>query len=242
MHGAAQEIRNRLGRYRWGSSREIKALGRRVGRSPIVATGGAARGARGWVVAATDTDVFLARRPWLFGRARDDHFAWADLTAVEASTMRMDLAFGERTLQIALLPTREHARLLDAAYRRLGADPGASVESLRQQLRDELGRLGSVEFGQLVEQVPGRLEPGESVDFIARATLDFEGLLIVTDRRLLLLESKLRNPREWSCERSEIRWVTAVDGGVRLDVGGERHTLVAISPPHAEQALLDELS
>jgi hypothetical protein len=35
MHAAAQEIRDRLRRY---------------------------RGARGWVVAATDTDVFLARR------------------------------------------------------------------------------------------------------------------------------------------------------------------------------------
>jgi hypothetical protein len=240
MRDAAAEIGQRLGRYRINSSREIKVLAERVGAQPIEVAGAAARNHRGWVVVATETDLWLARNPKLFGRAREDRFRWAELTAVEAGNQRATLTFGAEELGLAVLPMREHARLLDLARRRLGS--AVSVQALRDRLEADLGRMARVELALVLERVPDRLEPGEHVELVGRAKLGFDGLLLVTDRRVLLLDSRLRNPREWSCARADVRAVRpAGEDGVELDVSGELCVLRAIGPPGLRMGLLYDL-
>jgi hypothetical protein len=62
-----------------------------------------------------------------------------------------------------------------------------------------------VTFGSeaAIDGLPDRLEDGERVERLATATLGFHGLLVLTDRRLLLLDVALRSARErlWEVPR-----------------------------------------
>ena len=221
------EIRGRLGIQRLGQPRAVDALARVVEGERLDVVCVVARGVWDWSLVATDAGVWLARRPRVFGRARDDHFAWDELTAVNSRNQCVELVFGERTLRVTVVSQREHGRLLDAARRHLsGVDVGTTMEGLRGLVADDLGRRGRVEFALTLEHAAMRLQTGECVERVARASLDFSGLLLVTDLRLLLLEdSILGEPRAWSLPRHEIRSATLVTGGVCLDVDGPSVTL-----------------
>jgi len=239
------EIRNRLGRYATGAGRDVRALAELVEGERLEAAAIAVWKRRGWVVAASDRGVRLARRPWVFGRARNERFEWRDLTTVRSGPQAVSLAFGERTLALEFAaPQEELLRLVETARRQLRGDDAASVEEIRDLARRKLGRLMSFGLGAAVEGLPDRLEPAERVERLAGATLDFPGLLAVTDRRVILLDVKLRSRKDrlWEVERSEIRGVEPLVNAIRLDLPEGAVTLTDIVPPARRDELVDVLA
>ena len=93
--------------------------------------------------------------------------------------------------------------------------------------------------------MPDWLEPGEHVERAAAATLDFSGLLVLTDRRVLLLgDVGLRFGRQqvWSVARRDVRGASLVDQGLALDLGDGEVTLTQIIPPALQFVLHADLT
>lgn len=100
--------------------------------------------------------------------------------------------------------------------------------------KTKLGRLMAFGFEAAIDGLPDRLAPGESVQRLAGATLDFAGLLVLTDRRLLLVDVTLREAKErlWDVTRTSIRAAEPVDDGLRLRLSDDDQvTLTAFLPP-----------
>ena len=148
---------------------------------------------QGWIVAATDGGLRLARRPRL-GRARDVKAAWSDLTDVRAGSQRVDLGFGRLEVRLSFVqPHDEFVRLVEAARRRVPGGAGdVTVAELRELARRKLGRMLAFAHESAIEALPDRLEPDERVERLATATVGFKGLLAVTNRRVLLFEPGFR--------------------------------------------------
>ncbi|MBE2316536.1 hypothetical protein DVA67_011155 [Solirubrobacter sp. CPCC 204708] len=242
-----EELRTRLRVYRWGQGRAAKALATRFALQPIDAvTSGLWRG-RGWLAAASPAGLELLRRPWVMGRARDVRFPWRELTAVETggSGMSLRLTFGEREVRLAALgPPDEYARFVDAARRHLPGHeaPSMAAEDVRAAARAALGRWRTLELDASIVALPEQLEPDEKVELIASAVRDFSGLLVLTDRRLLLLNREPRRPpREWSAHRSWIKAVHVVEGGLELDLGVETVALTVVRPDERIEELAERL-
>jgi hypothetical protein len=89
--------------------------------------------------------------------------------------------------------------------------------------KTKLGRLGAFGFEATIDGLPDRLEPGERIERMAGATLGFRGLLVLTDRRLLLLDVTLRraNERIWAVPRTSIQNVEPIRKGLRLVLQGQ---------------------
>ena len=88
-------------------------------------------------------------------------------------------------------------------------------------------------FEATIDGLPDRLQTGERVERLAGATGGFAGLLVLTDRRLLLLDVTLRRASErlWELDRSAIRTVERVDGGLRLGLLDGEARLRHFLPP-----------
>jgi hypothetical protein len=215
---ARAELRRRLGRAGIGSARYVDAVAELVGTETVVAAVVTVWQRRGWVAAATDAGLRLARRPRLLGRSRSHAFEWDDLTEIATGAERVSLIFGAgRVDLLGGAPHGELVLLVDEARSRLGADK-PSLQELRELARRKLGRLLSIGFEPTVEALPDRLEPGEQVQRLATATVDFNGLLVLTDRRLLLVDTTIRRTGErwWEIDRDAIREAEPVDQGLRL--------------------------
>jgi hypothetical protein len=194
---AGDEIRARLGISGIGGRREIDAMAGLVEGERLDAVGAAIWERRGWAMVASESGFRLVRRPRWFGRPRDEHFDWTDLTAVQSAAQRVELTFGDRTLRLAVTPHDELVRLLDAARRHLnGGTTAITVEEIRALARRDLGRLVTVGFEAVIDALPDRLPPDERVERVAGATLEFSGLLVVTDRRVMLFSVGTRFERE----------------------------------------------
>ena len=226
----AAEIRRRLGIAGVGERRAIDAAARLVEGQRLEAVAAVVWKRRTWVLVASDRRACLVRRPRFVGRARDERFDWAGLTAVRAGSVRLELAFGDRVLKLLLGP-EELVHLQQAALRRLKDNPPPmSVDEVRALAHRDLGLITTVEHASTLARVPSWLEVGERVEGLACATLDFDGLLIVTDQRLLLIEIA-RHPalaRAWSVPRHEIRGARPVDAGLWLDLGDRELTLTQV--------------
>ncbi|MDA0178726.1 hypothetical protein OJ997_00340 [Solirubrobacter phytolaccae] len=241
------QLKTRLRIYRFGQRRSLNALAERFADEPIDAVTSGLWRRRGWLAAASPAGVELIRRPYLAGRARDVHFPWSELTAVETggSGMSLTLRFQGRDVRLgALGPPDEYARFVDTARGHL---PGAAVETaardVRAEVRAALGRWATFELDAAIVALPERLEPGEVVEGVAAATLDFRGLLVVTDRRVLLLgRAPGQALREWSTHRSWVRAADVVEDGLRLDLGVEVVQLAQVLPEDARAALADLIS
>lgn len=243
----SSDLRERLRIYRWGQRRPIDVLAKRFAQEPIDAiVGGMWRG-RSWLVAASPAGLELVKRPYVFGRARDLHFAWADLTAVEtgSSGMSLELRFGARELKLSALgPPAEYARLVDTARRHLSGEaaPDVAAEDVRAMARAALGRWKTFEVDASIVALPEQLEDGETVEAVAYAVREFIGLLVITDRRVLLLG---RPPRQelqtWSVHRSWIRDAKVVDDGLWLDLGVEAAQFTQVEPEEQRHALAERL-
>lgn len=240
------EIRDRLGKYRIGTGRGIEAAAGLVEGERLDAAGSAIWRRRGWIIVASESGVWVVRRPRVFGRAHHEHFDWADLTSVESALERIELTFGERALRCPVLPPGERIRLLEAARRHLaGAGSGVTSEALDAVAHRDLGRMVAYRFKPTIDGVPDWLEPDEHVERAAAATLDFSGLLVLTDRRVLLLgDVGLRFGRQqvWSVARRDVRGASLVDQGLALDLGDDEVTLTQIIPPALQFVLHADLT
>ena len=211
-------LRQRLGSHALGASRDVRAAAKLAAGEEVRAVVVSMWQRRGWVVVATDAGLRLARRPWL-ARGRACRFDWRDLTAVRSGPQRVLLTFGVREVSLAAAgPQREFVRLLETARAHVEGSGKPSVEEIRELARKKLGRLMTFGLEAAIEGLPDRLEPGERVERVAGAKHDFAGLLVLTDRRLLLLDVTLRRADErlWHVLRAGIRAVEPVEGGLRL--------------------------
>ena len=242
------EVRDRLGVYRVGERRAIAAVVELLAEEQLEAVGAGMWEWRGWVVVATDGGLRLVRRPRVFGRARDERFDWADLTAVRSRTAGTGLTFtfGDREIALSGLgPPAEFARLLDAARGRLARKTaGVTVEEIRSLAQRELGRLRTVMLDPVIADLPDQLETGERVLQVAGATLGTSGLLVITDRRVLLsATASVGSGHVWSVARRDI-WsaAAAVEHGLRFDTGEEAFMLTSITPAQRRFELADLLA
>jgi len=242
----AGEIRTQLGKIATGGGRDIRALAAAVGDERLEVAAAGYRDRRGWVIAATDRGVHLARRPLVFGGAGHDFFAWDRLSALRSGPQRLDLTFGSEVLALsAVAPHERFVALVEAARARLpGAGVRPTIADLREVAVRKLGRFVASANEAALEALPDVLEDGEVVQRMAQATLDFTGLLVVTDRRVLLVLPTLRraNERRWSVPRADVLDAVLHDAGVRLELPSGSVVLEAVAPAGRAEELVAVLA
>jgi hypothetical protein len=196
------EIRQRLGRYaRWGSGYEVDHLMRVTEGKPLIAVFVAMWRWRGWLGAATDDQLLLIRKPKVFGRRKERAWRWADLRHVRASgTLDVEFDFAGERVELRLISRPEYGALLDHAR----GPAATSLAELRELARRKLGRFFAYGEQATIDALPDHLRPGERVERIALAKLDFPGVLAVTDRRLLLLRVTRGSTRLWELPREDV--------------------------------------
>ena len=234
-------LKQRLGRLASATRREVRALAPLVEGEEIQAVVFALWNKQGWIVAATDGGLRLARRPRL-GRARDVKAAWSDLTDVRAGSQRVDLGFGRLEVRLSFVqPHDEFVHLVEAARRRVPGGAGdVTVAELRELARRKLGRMLAFAHESAIEALPDRLEPDERVERLATATVGFKGLLAVTNRRVLLFEPGFRaaGERLWTAERREITGAEPAGDGLRLELSSGTVVLEDVLPLERRDELL----
>ena len=226
-------LSERLGAASFGAAPDIRAVAELAAGESLLAVVVAVWRRRGWVVVATDAGLRLARRPRLFGRAGEATFDWRDLTSVSAGPARVALGFAGSEVALAgAAPHGEFVRLIEAARARLGDEERTSVEEIRELARRKLGRLVTGGFEGSIDGLPDRLQPGERVERLAGASLDFAGLLVLTDRRLLLVDVTLRRAKErlWAVDSGDIRAAEPFEDGLRLELREGEATLRSFLP------------
>jgi hypothetical protein len=234
-----EHLSERLGRYAIGASRDLRAAAEMAADERLEAVVTAVWKRRGYIAVATDAGLRLARRPRI-GRADRAAYEWGDLTAVDSTAQRALLTFGTEEVGFLATPHDEFVKLIETARRHAHGDAKPPVEELRSLARRKLGRALAWGFEATIDGLPDRLEPDERVERLAGAKLEFEGLLVLTDRRLLLINVPLRraNERIWTLDRSCIRTAEPFDDGLRLMVdGAEDVTLTDFLPPERRDEL-----
>ena len=216
-----EELRARLGPYGLMARRELDALAMATAGEALAAVVYAVWRWKGWIGAATDGGLYLSRRPRLFGRGRDVAWRWSELRRVRSGgALSVDLDFGDERVELRFMgPHDEFVALLEAAR-----GPGeVTTEEIRELARTKLGSRLAFGYEATIDGLRDRLEPDERVERLAVAKLDFTGLLLVTDRRLLLLDVGVRAQRRWEAPRDEIRRLELVEPfGLRLTFGDRR--------------------
>jgi hypothetical protein len=230
-----------LGRARIGAGRELDALARAVGDEEVAAVVNGVWRGRGWVIAATQRGLHLSRQPRLFGRKRNVSWSWSELRQVRAGAQRVDLQFGDEAVELwALVPHAEFVRLVDAARGAVSdARPETRTEDLRELAKSTLGRTVAFGFEGAIDSLPDRLLSDERVDKVAAARLDFNGLLVVTDRRVMLFDVGLLRAKErlWEVDREQILGAEVVENGLRLALPSGAVTLTDVRPPERSAEL-----
>lgn len=153
---------------------------------------------------------------------------------MQSGPQRVAMSFGDTEVDlIAAGPHDEFVRLLEAARARTGG-AGPSIEEIRELARRKLGRLSAFGFEATIDGLPDRLEAGERVERLAGATIEFDGLLVLTDRRLLLIDTgtlRRANERCWEVDRGHIRAARREDDGIRLSLADGETAITAFRPP-----------
>jgi hypothetical protein len=224
-----EELGARLGGYRLSVPRELDALARATADEELRAVVHGVWRWKGWVAVATDGGLYMARRPRVLGRARDRSWRWSDLRDLRSGgSLSVDLDFGEEVVELRFLgPHDEFVALLEAAR----GPTETSVEALRELARVKLGKTLAFGYEATIDGLPDRLAPDERVERLAVGTLDFTGMLVVTDRRLLLVDVGIRAQRIWETPRGAIRRLElADDNGLRLTLEDDVVTISEIVP------------
>ena len=183
---------------------------------PVATMAMAMRGRRRDLAVATDARLVLLWRgralPW---RSHVEEHAWSGLSDVRTHPMSLELVFEDGDVVLSGgKPAEADGRLLEALApssavgpRRCGA-PRARPPKARPRAR--------LRLLQQVRVLPDRLEPGEEVQRLAVARGGFEGLLVVTDRRLLLLRTGFRASAEQAMSRAreDVRGAEATETGL----------------------------
>ena len=177
MEERQRELAERLGRYRTWGGPELRALAEATGGEPLVAALVATWNLRGWMVAATARSLHLSRRPRIMGRKRNLSWDWSDLREMRTGASRVDLAFPDETLELRLMaPHAEFVTLIDNAREASAVPtPEMRIEELRELAKVKVGRLLTASFEAAIDSLGDHLRPGERVERLTAATLDFEG-------------------------------------------------------------------
>ena len=229
MNQRRDELHDRLDRYsRFGSGPELDRLAEATQGQELVAAFATVWHWKGWVAAATDEGLYLARNPKLFGRSKFRSFRWADLKSQRTGgAMSVEFDFGSEQVDLKLMSHDEFVALLEVAR----GPVETSSSDLRALARTKLGKTLAFGYEATIDALPDRLEPDERVERVAIGTAEFTGLLVVTDRRLLLVDRGLRAERFWEARRDAIRKLElAEDNGLRLVFDGSGITFKEILP------------
>ena len=227
--GREEEIRTRLGRVSFGGGRDIRGVAALIGDEELHAAVIVWWRRRGWVAVATDVGLRLSWRSAILGRPADARFAWSGLERIRAHGFATRLQFGAERLTM-LGPPSEEARLVDTARRAKGADVASAVE-LRGLARRKLGSFLAATHAPDVMTLPDRLQPGERVERLAIAELHFAGLLLLTDRRLILTRAGAGDDGWWEVPRTDIALAEPVGDDLRMVVAGREVVLRRLLPP-----------
>jgi hypothetical protein len=216
LNARRDELHDRLDRYsRFGSGPELDRLSAATEGQELVAAFACVWRWKGWVGAATDAGLYLARNPKLLGRSRFRSWRWADLSSVRTgATMSVALTFGSEQVDLKLLSHDEFVALLGVAR----GPVETSSSKLRELARLKLGKSLAFGYEATIDALPDRLEPDERAERLAIATAEFTGMLVVTDRRVLLVDRGLRAERFWEAPRSTIRGLALTDAGFTLEL------------------------
>lgn len=241
MEDRRGELEERLGRYRTAAGRELETLTEATdGERLLAAVYGAIR-KRAWIMVATERGMHLSRRPRIFGRDRYEFWPWSELRGVHARAQSLDLEFGSETRELRLLaPHREFVRLADAARDAVsGPGVGTRSEDLRELADLKLGKTLAFAYEGSIDALPDRLREGERVERVASARMEFDGLLAVTDRRVVLFDVGLRraNERFWAVGREEVLGAVATDDGLRLELESGPVTFTGVLPDARREEL-----
>jgi hypothetical protein len=240
----AAHLEQRLGAYALGAGRDVAAAAALVAGETVGAVAVAAWQRRGWVVVATDAGLRLARRPWILGRRRELSCDWAEMTSMRSGPQRVAMRFGDTEVDLfAVSPHDEFVRLLETA-RAVSGGGKPSVEELRALAEQKLGRLATYGFEATIDGLPEHLRPGEDVQRMTGAATDFDGLLVLTDRRLLLLDDgPLRRGKErcWQVARQDIRAVLLHEDRLEVVLDEGTSVLTRFLPPERLLEFADAL-
>lgn len=236
------ELKRRLGKLGMNSGPELRTLAAAATGHEVDAVAYTVRSRRGWLLLACSSGLHLARAPKLFGRTREVRMDWAALTGVRAGAAWVDVAFGETTLQLDTVgPHDEFVRLIESIRGRLpAAGDRVAVADVRELALRKLGRTFALGEEGTIDGLPDRLLPGERVQRLALAKLERSGLLMLTDRRLLLTSVGLRRGREhfWAVDRTDITRVSAQDDALEVRVGDEAHRIASVFPAERRDEFL----
>ena len=225
-------MEERLGRYRTAAGREMDALTEATaGEQMLAAVYGAWR-RRAAILVATERGLHLSRRPRVFGRDRYVFWPWAEVSRVRARNQSLDLELDGETVELRVLsPHREFVRLADAAR---GATSRAETrsEDLRELAKVKLGRALTFGWEGSIDALPDHLLDGERVERVATARLEFDGLLALTNRRIILYDAGMRrvNERFWGVDRGEVLGAVEVEDGLRIELASGPVTFTGVLP------------
>ncbi len=167
------------------------------------------------------------------GRRGDASFPWSSLLAVRTGAARVDLDFSGETVELSVVsPQAQFVALVDAARRHLGVPPSDTAAELSELARRKLGRMAALGNEAAIAALPDLLEDGEVVERLAQATLDFTGLLAVTNRRILLSAPALRRGRDrlWSVPRADVLDAVPDEADIRLELASGPVLLRDVAP------------
>ena len=142
------------------------------------------------------------------------------------ATMSVTLEFASETVDLKLMSHGEFEALLDVAR----GPVETSSSDLRELARVKLGKTLAFGYESTIDGLPDRLEPDERVERVAIATAEFTGMLVVTDRRVLLVDRGLRAERFWDARRDDIRRLELIEGGLRLSFADGGITFTEVLP------------
>lgn len=246
MRSAAEgEVRERLGKFAFGAGPDVRAVAVQVGGEQVEAAAVAMWQSRGWMVVATDRGLRWSRRPRVLGRGRDERREWADLAAVRRNPASVTFVFAGEDVTIAFAgPDEQIDRILALARRHVRGDDPEDAAGLTELARRKLGRALAWTYSGPVEILLDRLEDGERVERLAVASLGFDGLLVLTDRRLLLLTVAIRARSEerWELPREEILDAVPAENGLALELADGTVLLHDVLPPERINELVAVLA
>ena len=177
------------------SGRELDALATATAGEALAAVVYAVWRWKGWIAAATDGGLYLSRRPRVFGRGATSPWRWrraASRCARAARSASTSTSATERVELRFMGPHDEFVALLEAAR-----GPGeVTTEEIRELARTKLG--SRLAFGYEATIDGAARPPGARRARRAPRGRDGStspGLLVVTDRRLLLLDVGVRSQR-----------------------------------------------
>jgi hypothetical protein len=240
-------LRQRLGWARFGASRPVKAVAELADGESLVAVVLGMWRRRTWGVVATDSQLFMARRPRL--RAHEQRVLdWRDLVHVESESGRVIMRFGAEEVSLICYPKDEVERLAEHArthVRKLGVTP---AHDLHELARSTLGALYTLSLRDEVGVLSERLKPGERVEWFALSRLevpglDFAGVLALTDRRVLMAELETHRSKHhaWEVDRDEILATERMSDGLRLKLRHGDAELTSFRPRKRLDEFIEQL-